>query len=247
MPISANTLFHFTNSASALKGILQDNFRLSYCREEVSLGKKRGGYAAPMVSFCDIPLSQVKSHVASYGSYGIGLRRAWGVTSGLNPVLYISKHSLLASSYYRAFKAFAKVAVGADDWSDDQKALVDLLRYFKNEEGPLTRREQTVSKYRFADEREWRYVPPVSAACPMSLSLGRYDDPEERKVAESSIADLRLEFSPDDIKYIIIRDDEEIPEFLEHLRRSKGNKYTHTQVERLATRIITVEQVLEDM
>ena len=38
MPLSANTLIHFTKQKKSLKKILEENFRIFNCRETVILG-----------------------------------------------------------------------------------------------------------------------------------------------------------------------------------------------------------------
>jgi hypothetical protein len=58
---------------------------------------------------------------------------------------------------------------------------------------------------------------------------------------------IRLEFEPNDIKYIIINDDSEIGEFVDHLRRVKGKNYSLHDIERLTTRIFTTEQIKTDI
>ncbi|MBA3071804.1 MAG: hypothetical protein FP829_06570, partial [Nitrospirae bacterium] len=89
--ISTNTVFHFT-SWSNLFGILKNNFLPKYSTETVHLfGATSVEIAIPMVSFCDIPLSQIKEHVQDYGSYGIGMTKSWAFKNGLNPVIYLKK------------------------------------------------------------------------------------------------------------------------------------------------------------
>ncbi|PWK80346.1 hypothetical protein LX99_00811 [Mucilaginibacter oryzae] len=56
---------------------------------------------------------------------------------------------------------------------------------------------------------------------------------------------LTLSFEPQDIKYIIIKHDSEITEFINVLRSAKG-KFSYNEVDRLTTRIITTEQILSD-
>lgn len=56
-----------------------------------------------------------------------------------------------------------------------------------------------------------------------------------------------MEFTPNDIKYIIIESDDEIAEFVELLRTAKGNKYSYHDIERLMTRLLTTEQILGDI
>jgi len=197
-----------------------------------------------MVSFCDIPLSQIKNHLTSYGSYGIGLTKSWAVAHRLNPVLYIEPNSFLAASYQAAFQ---KLVIEAENTeiSDAQFQLADVLRYIKNYQGPLRRAFQTIDLYRFSDEREWRYVPPREDYPDLMETDASFLSGKER--IESAVADLRLTFDPNDIKYIIIRDDSEISEFIHYLRNAKGNKYSYHDIERLTTRIFTAEQIIGDI
>ena len=57
---------------------------------------KSHAFSNPMISFCDIPLSLAKTQIKSYGKYGIGMSKEWGITNKLNPVVYIESQSLLA-------------------------------------------------------------------------------------------------------------------------------------------------------
>ena len=91
--LSSNSIIHFTKTKESLKGILENNFKLSFCKETFHLGNDVSRIYVPMVSFCDIPLSEVKNHIEKYGAYGIGLTREWAIKQGLNPVLYLEKES----------------------------------------------------------------------------------------------------------------------------------------------------------
>ena len=44
--------------------------------------------AAPMVCFCDLPLSLIRRHLKEYGHFGIGLDKKWGLKNGVAPVIY---------------------------------------------------------------------------------------------------------------------------------------------------------------
>lgn len=246
MPLSANTLIHFTHDKNALIKILEESFRIFHCRETVILGGKKQNLYVPMVSFCDIPLSEIKDHINKYGSYAIGLTKEWGIKSGLNPVLYVSQNSSLSASYRVAMKHFVLDDDSeAEDFTEEQKSLLDIIRYMKNYEAPLERKGIKIANYRFSDEREWRYVPPISEDCSMLVSATYFKENSEE--CEDELKDMRLTFEPNDIKYIIINDDSEIGEFVDHLRRAKGKNYSLHDIERLTTRILTTEQIKTDI
>lgn len=81
-------LFHFTKKENLFK-ILESAFNVSYAREIIIGKSSEREFAIPMVSFCDLRLTELKSHMIKYGSYGIGLTKQWANANGLNPVMYI--------------------------------------------------------------------------------------------------------------------------------------------------------------
>ena len=246
MALSSNTLIHFTNCKEALKGILENNFKLKYCRETIYLNELTETLHIPMVSFCDIPLSQIKNHIASYGHYGIGLSREWAIRNKLNPVLYIQAKSNLSKSYEELIRHLHSIKTKNPGDSDAHTMASDIVRYIKNYEAPLNRKDSITEKYRFSDEREWRYVPDRDEDCEMLYTSDQFNKIGARE-ANIGLTEIRLEFDPDDIKYIIIKSDAEIKEFIEHLRSSKGEKYSYRQIEKLTTRLLTSEQIHSDI
>jgi len=104
--ISANTLFHFTDSLDSLINILVNEFHPRFCLEDFTLVFAQRNppvpdleLAIPMVCFCDLPMSQLQRHLAAYGNYGIGLKKEWGRRNGITPVLYLHHDSLLVSKF----------------------------------------------------------------------------------------------------------------------------------------------------
>lgn len=96
MPVTSNCLFHFTSSLEKLQGILKNKFLLTYCHENYWLNNALHEDYYPMVSFCDIPLSQAEDQIMKYGKFAIGMDKDWGIKHQLNPVIYISRESLMA-------------------------------------------------------------------------------------------------------------------------------------------------------
>ena len=247
MPLTSNCVFHFTPTRESLEGILVENFKISYCVESIHLDpsktKKPAKFGVPMVSFCDIPLSQVKEHISKYGAYALGLSKDWAKAQGLCPVQYVASGSFYAKSLRRNI-------VGDDGPNSIMNYLdsveIDLGRYCKMYEGPLVRPKKTYNSYRFYDEREWRYVPERSDDFPAVIAVDQYRTKEQKDEANSAFGDLRLKFGPEDIRYIIVDGEDDIPLFIDTIRRAKGTNYSHSEVERLTTRILTKSQIEND-
>jgi len=55
-----------------------------------------------------------------------------------------------------------------------------------------------------------------------------------------------LSFTADDIKYIIIEDEDQINTMITSIRDIKGSRYDKDTVDKLVSRIITVRQLKED-
>jgi len=243
MGLSSNSIIHFTNSKEALQGILTENFKIFYCKETIVLHKILFEYHVPMVSFCDIPLSEIKNHIDSYGAYGIGLTKEWAIKNRLNPVMYMEPNSFLSENYIKLKENFKKGQYETySKIPNDERVLYDFFRYMKNYQGKLSRQGTTTEDYRFSDEREWRYVISHEENIEGMYLPHHFD----KIKANDSIKQYRLKFDPNDIKYVIINDENEIEEFLDLFQKEKGKKYTFYDIQRLSTRIITSEQIKKD-
>jgi len=243
--ISSDSIFHFTRSKDTLLAILKNEFQPNFCFERCELGNQVVKGAYPMVCFCDIPLSQVKEHIGKYyGEYGIGMSKSWAEKMGLNPVLYIRKASHLAAH----IKSLVEVVRSTEELKTSmQKTLISILRYIKPFEGNHLRGKEMPDKIKFYDEREIRYVPPPEMTNNRHLFLSeeQYKDLKARNRFNSIVKQLKLSFDPDDIKYIIIKDEDEIFSIVQKLPRIK-RKYSYETVQKLLTRIITTEQIRKD-
>lgn len=251
MGLSSNTIIHFTNTFTALKGILSDDFKINYCSERVNGSSEFIHLGIPMVSFCDIPFSQIIEHVTKYGNYGVGLKKSWANTNKMNPVLYINKYSSIIEHLIHLIDLLkgGEEIVTIKKFTIEQKKSFDILRYIKNYQDDLKRANGKVYKdYRFSDEREWRYLMQIEER---HMMFSNFKNAPTRQIKEwkqylnSEIDHLRLKFSPDDINYIIIKSEKERDKTIGLIEQTK-NKYSMAQVKRLTSRIVSVEQLKSD-
>jgi len=249
--LSPDSLFHFTPSLDNLLGILKNTFYPRYCYEEFELIDNDAQSfiedAIPMVCFCDIPLSQLMSHIKIYGRYGLGMSKEWGIREGLNPVIYFSKNSHLAK--------LLSVIVNNLLWGSDStaQAFHEAMVYTKPYEGTLYRGGRSVKEnVRFYDEHEWRYMPGrnimITNDIEPSIQAHIHRNPVELANANRKLETdkTRLSFNANDIKYIIINDERQINNMVEALRYIKGSRYDSNTIDRLTSRIITVKQIQND-
>jgi hypothetical protein len=170
MAISTNSIIHYTNSFENLSSILKDGFRIKYCAERLYLGEIGRSFAAhPMISFCDIPLSDSMQHFDAYGKYGIGLTKEWAKQNGVNPVLYIDKNSLIAESIYSLILERRKK--NSNLTLKQKREILQIKSYAKNYSGTLKRLGKTIRNYNFYNEREWRLIPPKEIINNKSFSI----------------------------------------------------------------------------
>jgi len=250
MGLSSNSIIHFTKSITALKGILTNNFKIKYCRETIYSKSDNFDLLIPIVSFCDIPFSQIINHVNSYGCYGIGLKKSWAEANGLNPVLYMETNSTLSENIFNhLYKKIVEGKKNISELTEKDKYTLDFMRYMKNYQGDLKRvGKKTIQSYRFSDEREWRFVVDPKLDFPIFGTLktiSEEDIPDAKQILNEKIKNERLKFSPEDINYIIIQHEAERDIIINTLESVNG-KYPFEQVKRLTSRILSVEQLKTD-
>lgn len=243
-------LFHFTTKQS-LYGILNSTFKVSYARERILGGTKIKEFAVPMVSFSDLRLSELKDNIGTYGKFGIGLTKEWAVARGLNPVMYAIRESLFTENFIDGIEDFFRlVSQSADTTGQYEEAYnntLNTLRYIKNYKGDLFRRgKNPLKNYVFANEREWRYVPPISENILPFIQIEKIITSNQKAVFNKSISHLKLHFLPDDIKYLIVEKDSDINPLISHLRQAKI-RFNPQTVDRLSSRILTYEQIEKDV
>ena len=108
--------------------------------------------------------------------------------------------------------------------------------------------KKTIPNYRYADEREWRFVPPIKNGIDHRpfVPLNRINTKEKKDQLNERVKQNHLTFKPDDIKYLIVKNDSEINEMIKHLRSVK-HRFKAKVIDRLTSRILTSEQIMSDI
>jgi hypothetical protein len=247
MGVSANTLFHFTENKEYLKGILANKFFPKYCLEDLSNAIPGSSiYTAqiPMVCFCDLLFSQIKDHIDFYGDYGIGLRKKeWGLKNGICPIVYIPNESISALLIQKITTQIRSLLNNEKKNISLGKQLPDFYKYLKPYEGKAKNKKtnKMVDKI-FYDEREWRYVPEGFSVLPEDIDKSLLNK-ENIKMKKNS----RLQFSAIDIKYIIVKEEGEIPEFVSYIENHFKNIFNKNERQLLMSKLISVEQIRDDI
>jgi len=247
MSSDSRTIIHFTKSAEALKGILSIGFKLKYCRERIWFRDTEKRFRIPMVSFCDIPISQAQENMGKYGGYALGLTEEWANEQGLTPVVYLQRHSNLADSMLKNLDASIAAAplIREDPPSteDPLMSALDILRYTKNYVGELVRANgDRDPKYYFGDEREWRYSLKTRHFSKYIYMEEMASKPGIAEIMQALIADERLMFAAKDVRYIIIEREEERAGMESHIRSIK-DRFSEEDINTLISRICTAAQL----
>lgn len=258
MPQSrATTLFHFTKSADHLYGILRHCFYPRTCLEDLTwlgddLSAKSFGF--PMVSFCDIPLSRIDEHVSYYGGFGIGLTREWAIKSGLNPIFYISRSSPIGAAMLSTLRVITdtnvkeKKQAASDKKEHDSENFhraIHLLAHMKPLSGSVVV-SGTPTEKDFYLENEWRFVPRLKGHISALLEESFADEKQLKEFNELLKAEACLRFAPQDIRYIFVPTDADIPSVVSFMNDNLDH-HSVAEMRILTTRITSLENMRKDV
>lgn len=191
------------------------------------------GLAFPMVSLCDLPLSEFDAGKWAYGNYALGFSRKWGIVKGFNPVCYCIKDSeYFVNQVFNLEKAF-----NSGNLDLIENAIYPFV-YMKLVEGPLLKRHFV--NYRFYDEKEIRLVPTGEeiAEDPYFLDDAKYNQ-YKQKNGSSVLGTLGVSFEYTDLKYIIVDSDSNRKEVQDFFQKQYVD-YSHIV-------LLTKTQILEDI
>lgn len=238
----SDSLFHFTRSVEFLKGILQTGFKPRYSLEDSDLlGIEYTGF--PMSCFCDIPLSRILEHTAFYGEYGLGMTKEWGQRNALHPVIYAVPGAIVAESIRDAIAS-------TEEQSRDSKKLKDfkfeiasdlfqIIPFIKPVVGKMIVAGKIIDKD-FSQENEWRFVPEPHEF------LFKENFEKEKPGLDEKVAESALHFTPNDVRYIFVKSDHEIPMIFDFIQTQLG-RFPMNDVKIMTSRIVSLETLVRDL
>ncbi|MBD5181147.1 MAG: hypothetical protein HDS98_01165 [Bacteroidales bacterium] len=251
MGLSSNVLWHQTNRESLVKILKTRSFKYSYSLEKIKLNESREiEMAFPMLSMCNLPLSDFGEYLDKYGGYSIGLDLEWGKINGLCPVWYCNEYSYAYKSIVNCLNEIGKKRTDIDSTQlthkltdydikqniDSHWDVVRTLMYIKIIEGEL--KKHSYDKYRFMDEKEYR-------VCLSDLNYSKGLDDYEFFLAKdeyeaykftygSSLLEEAISFQLSDIRFVIVKDEQEAIDmrdwFLEQNSKSNVHVFTHKEI-----------------
>jgi hypothetical protein len=238
----SDNLFHFTRNAEHVKGILLNGFMPRHCLEDIKwLGLKDWNFLAyPMVCFCDIPISRISEHTAFYGEYGIGLTKEWGLRNGLTPVAYATEGSAIT----KVADYLLGIRFDGEADKDERETVLNthiygLISLVKPIKGNMQVAGAIVEKD-FYQENEWRFVPSTANII-FEKSFLELREKEDKEMEANKIS-----FTPNDVKYIFVKNDHEIPSLVDFINTQMGN-FPHNDLKVLTTRIISLATIQKDL
>lgn len=229
--IQADTLFTFMTELRYLLSILENRMiSPRYNDETINYLRipKIKKIAFPMKCFCDINLHRMEEHLEWYGYYGLAFSKEWGMNKGIQPIQYINSKSKLREDFSTSFSA----ALKADSKKESRlqtkmkNYLLHQLMYIKPYEGKMENRNTgRIKKKCFTDECEWRFVPDVTRVGFKQIyfdkgilnagSLGLISNSME------GVSDISLEFDYEDLKYIIVKEKEDLRTLIQFCNEKK--------------------------
>lgn len=246
---SANTLFKFMKKIDYLKEILENCAIIPRYYDEIidylkiTLFEK---IAFPMSCFCDINLTKLNLHSKTYGKFGIGIKKEWAYRNiDIEPIHYVNPYSNEIKDFR---KAFLNALKNTDENSKEiSNYLSTSLLYMKPIFG-LMENEEGIKNYCFHDEREWRYIPSIKEENITPILTGKMLTETYKNISNKAIKSNKkywLKFSPEDINYLIVGNEEQGLELANYINILK-DKYTESQRLSMISKILILDNLGKD-
>ena len=224
-----------------------------------------------MVSFCDIPIMRAQDFSLRYGKYAIAFTKGWGLKNSINPIFYVNdKRISNAMAYFRSMENYFGQLVNDTkklelviDLAKSQKLdkLTNFIRFFQTKNAnnallgftksyEMTKNGSHQINY---EENEWRYVVNEGDGVEWIKGTEAYKawrgTSMEKPKAPKSVLAKKLNFSVDDITYLITKTESDTMSLLQDVRVLKsfcGQKITDLDRDKLINKIISFEKIEND-
>lgn len=127
----------------------------------------------------------------------------------------------------------------------------EYIKYIKPYSGVGYSNGKKIDEIIFYNEKEWRYVPSRENLFSngqkdsYSVKIDRFE--ARRRAINMNIGKtLKLQFEPNEIKYLIVKSEDDIPIMIEYLRSIFNNSEEQIELMKLFSKIISIEQIESD-
>jgi len=245
----ANSLFHFTKEMKTIVEIIRGKkFLASYNIEDIKdFHPEKRFVAIPMICFCDIPLKLIDDHTNSFGKFGIGLNKDWGIKNLINPLLYRidQEGSMLEKALKVLFSENSEMikqleAINTIELDQFQKSTLFLA---DNSIDQAIRISAFTKPYsngnrKYYNEREWRFVPENA----------QFIFPEDngqavREILNQDYSRASLSFDLNEIEHVIVSETAEIDSFIALI---KDTPLTEDEKYKLIQKVNSLDKIKKD-
>ena len=160
-------------------------------------------------------LQHNNTHTDYYGKYGIAFSKSWCKEHNLQPVHYLNERSSYTRELAEVFQFLMDQPTIADIIATD---MLERLSYIKPLSGTMSRiiKDKRICLYKnFHDEKEWRFIPKMNALSKSKIGKVIVNPKLADSIFEISnnlekeeYRGLWLEFAYEDIKYLIVPDNQ---------------------------------------
>jgi len=219
---SNNCIYHFSHNYEGFVNIFRQKIKPQYCVEDFSsfygvssiYNYENGDtlniplkIAQPIFCLCDIPYGRLSVHKKRHGNFGIGFKKEWGKKNNLNIVSYSHPQSITSASFRILINYFTK----------NQKDIIDFEKNYRCFSYII----MTYKPYEYYEEREWRWIPLYDDIL-LAIKYNGNEADFKKEIDKNqeiinSRDDIKLDFSIDDIEYIIIDNDKK-DKFIEDIK-----------------------------
>lgn len=216
--------------SSFSKYLKRKKIKYAYSLERVIAPENDTEIAFPMISMCNLPLSEFSGYISKYGGYSLGLSQQWGKANGFTSVWYCDDTSKIRKSLVDDLKK-------KDKTGEINALLVKVYSYIKLTEDQMPKRNYL--NYRFADEREVRLVPSSDELNKIGSQALLVKQAYEMYKAEHGNPTINLDvaFDLSDLRYLIVPTAAEA---------KKVSDFFYQKGITLLIPILTHQQILED-